>query len=103
MAGNTYAASYRFGSNRVVEAPCFIYEVCVYKLSKGMVAIQGSKYYRSDRLANIKNEEVVLKKTKEYTLVKMIDIIGVPKDFIEENNLPLYKLKEKKNIKKKKK
>lgn len=60
-----------------------------------MAAIKGSKYYKSDKLLNIKNEEVVLKKTKEYTLVKMIDIVGVPKEFIEENKLPLFVLNEK--------
>ena len=95
MGKSTYAKSYRFGSNRVVEMPYFLYEVCEYKLAKNMASILASKYYKSDKPLTIKQEEVILKKTKEYTIVKMIDIVGATKEFIEENKLPLYEPKKK--------
>lgn len=62
----------------------------------------GSQYYKSDRLLTIKND-VTVKKFKDYEVVRYVDILGVTKEFVEENNLPLYEEKQKKKSTKKKK
>lgn len=61
----------------------------------------GSQYYKSDRLLTIKND-VTVKKFKDYEVVRYVDILGVTKEFVEENNLPLYEEKQKSTKKKKK-
>lgn len=66
-----------------------------------MACILGSKYFKSDKLLNIKKDVEYLKKTKDYNIVRYIDLLGAPMSFIEENNLPIYELR--KPFKKKKK
>lgn len=101
MAERTITTNYRFGENRIVAMPYFLYEVSVYKLSRNMACILGSKYFKSDKLLNIKKDVEYLKKTKDYNIVRYIDLLGAPMSFIEENNLPIYELR--KPFKKKKK
>lgn len=80
--------------------PYFLYEVSVYKLAPNMACILGSKFFKSDKLLNIK-KDVEYKKAKDFTIVRYIDLLGAPMSFIEENNLPIYELR--KPFKKKKK
>lgn len=100
MAKPTIPVSYLFGENRIEPMPYFLYEVSIYKIAKDMVGLLGSKYYKSDKLLKIKNE-VEYKKFKDYQVVRYIDLLGAPMEFIEENNLPIYELR--KPSKKKKK
>lgn len=85
-----YGISYRFGEHRVTIEPYFLYEISVYKLEKNSASILGSKYYKTKEFLKIKNDEVILKKTKDYSIVKMIDLVGVTQEFLEENNLEIY-------------
>ena len=85
--------SYRFEEHRVTIQPCFLYEITIYKLSKNMVELLSSKFYKSEKLLNIKNEETILEKTKDYSIVKGVDIIGVTEEFKERNNLQIYEPK----------
>lgn len=82
--------SYRFGEHRVTISSCFLYEITIYKISKNMVSLLSSKFYKSEELLNIKSEEIILEKTADYSIVKGIDIIGVTEEFKEENNLEVY-------------
>lgn len=88
-----YRISYRYQEYRVTESDCFEYEICIYKLEKNNVSILDSKFCKYKNLLNLKDNEIILKKTKDYSIIKMIDLIGVPKEFIEENNLIIYEPK----------
>lgn len=88
-----YGISYRYQEYRVTESNCFEYEINIYKIEKNCVSIIDSKFYKYKNLLNLKTDEIILKKTKDYSIVKMIDLVGVPKEFIEENNLVIYEPK----------
>lgn len=100
MAKPTIPVSYRFGDDRIEPMPYFLYEVSVYKITKNMACILSSKFYKSDKLLKIKNT-VECKKFKDHSIVRYVDLLGAPMEFIQENNLPIYELK--KPSKKKKK
>lgn len=103
MEKPTIPETYLLQGNRVEIMPYFLYEVSVYKVTKNMVALMGSQFYKSDRLLTIK-KDVTVKKCKDHSIVRYVDILGVTKEFVEENNLPIYEaqIKKKRNKKKKK-
>ena len=100
MEKPTIPVSYHFGEDRVEPMPYFLYEVSIYKIAKDMACLLDSKYFKSDNLLKIKNE-VTHKKFKDYQIVRYINLLGAPMEFIEENNLQIYELR--KSSKKKKK
>ena len=100
MEKPTIPVSYHFGEDRVEPMPYFLYEVSIYKIAKNMAGLLDSKYFKSDNLLKIKNE-VTCKKFKDYKIVRYINLLGAPMEFIEENNLLIYELR--KSSKKKKK
>ena len=100
MEKPTIPVSYRFGENRIEPMPYFLYEVSIYKLTKNMACILDSKFYKSDKLLKIK-KDVEYKKVKDGSIVRYVDLLGAPMEFIQENNLPIYELR--KPSKKKKK
>lgn len=100
MAKPIIPISYRFEEHRVEPMPYFLYEVGIYKITNDSACILGSKYFKSDKLLNLKSE-VEQRKFSNYRLLKYVDLLGAPMEFIEENNLPIYELR--KPIKKKKK
>lgn len=100
MVKHIIPVSYRFGEHRIEPMPYFLYEVGIYKITEDSAGILGSKYFKSDKLLDFKTE-VEHKKFKDYRLVKYIDLLGAPIEFIEENNLSIYELR--KPIKNKKK
>lgn len=89
------STSYRLQDNRVTITSFFLYEVSVYKIEPNCVSILGSKFYKSDSLLNIK-KETTEKKFKNYSIVKFVDLLGVPESFVKENNLPIWEPKRKK-------
>ena len=100
MAKPTISVSYRFGENRIEPMPYFLYEVSIYKVAKNMSGLLDSKYYKSDKLLKIKNE-VTCKRFKDYQIIRYIDLLGAPMEFIKENNLPIYELRKPSRKKKK--
>lgn len=102
MEKPTVPTTYLLQGNRVEILPYFLYEVSVYKITKNMAALMGSQFYKSDKLLTIK-EDVTIKKFKDYSVVRHVDILGVTKEFVEENNLPIYEAQTKKKPNKKKK
>lgn len=102
MEKPTAPQTYLFGEDRVEILPYFLYEVSVYKITKNMVAIMASQFYKSDKALTIK-EDVTIKEYKDYSVVRCVDVLGVTKEFVEENNLPIYEPKVKKKIIKRKK
>lgn len=103
MAKPTVPTTYRLQGNRVEIMPYFLYEVSIYKITKNMVSLIDSQFYKSDRQLTIKKNTTV-KKYKEYSIVRYVDVLGVTKEFIKENNLPIYEINiKKKSINKKKK
>ena len=62
----------------------------------------GSQFYKSNKLLDVK-EETTIKRFKNHIVIRNIDLLGVPKEFVEENNLPIYEYKLKKETYKKKK
>lgn len=95
MEKPTITTSYLLKDNRVVVMPYFLYEVSIYKITKNTATIIASKFFKSDKLLSIKKPTTV-KKYRNYLVVRYIDILGVTKEFIEDNSLPLYQLKTKK-------
>ena len=54
-----------------------------------MVSLLNSKRYISDRLLTIKSP-TTFKNYPGYYIVRDIDLLGAPIEFIKENNLPIY-------------
>lgn len=107
MQSSKYPVQYLYKEHKVTKMPYFLYEVNIYKTSKNMASILNSKFYKSNTLINIKNDEIILERTKDYCITKSIDIVGVPEDFIKEYDLKVYEPKKKsivikKPVKKKK-
>lgn len=102
MAKPTVPTTYRLQGNRVEIMPYFLYEVSIYKITKNMVSLIDSQFYKSDRQLTIKKNTTV-KKYKEYSIVRYVDVLGVTKEFIKENNLPIYEINIKKKLINKKK
>lgn len=103
MEKPTVPQTYLLEDNRVEILPYFLYEVSVYKITKNMAALMASQFYKSDEALTIK-KDVTIKKYKDYSIVRYVDVLGVTKEFVEENNLPIYESKvKKKSIKRKKK
>ena len=91
-----HVKSYRYNDLNIEVLPYFLYEVSFYKISENMANMLEKRYYKSDKLLNVK--ETTIKKYKHYTLIRYINLLGAPIEFIEDNYLPEYEL-----IKKKKK
>lgn len=100
MEEPTIPTTYLLQGNMVEIMPYFLYEVSVYKIAKNMAVLMDSRFYKSDKLLRI-NNDVTVKKLKDCDVIRYIDILGVPKEFVEENNLPIYEVK--RNLKRKKK
>lgn len=80
--------------------PYFLYEVELFRIEPNRANMLSSRMYTSDKLLNVKEVEVT-KKYKKFSIIRFITLLGAPKSFIEENNLPIYELR--KPTKKKKK
>lgn len=80
---------YEFEKYTVEISPTFIYEVSLHKYWKNGYCFLGNKLYSSNKLLNTKDN--VVTKFDNYFISKEINLIGVPKKFIEDNNLKLYK------------
>ena len=90
---------YLIGDNKVEIMPYFLYEVSIYKITKNMASLMDSQLYKSDKVLKVRND-ITVKKYRDYSIVRYVTILGVTKEFVEENDLPIYK---KKLIKRKKK
>ena len=90
---------YRYNDLQIIALPYFLYEVNIYKISRGIVNNLSCRFYKSNKFLSVKETEVV-KRFKNFCLVRYITLMGAPISFIKENNLPIYELK--KPIKKKK-
>ena len=94
MEKHTEIISYRFGDNKIEILPYFLYEVTIYQISKGMARLLESKYYKSNKVLNLKKNKSC-KKYKNFSIVRYIDLLAAPVEFIKENKLQEYKLKKK--------
>lgn len=90
MVEPTTSESYRFKDNKIKVMPYFLYEISIYKITKNMVNMLDSKYFKSNKLLGICNE---YNKFRNNLIVKYVDLLGAPIEFIKENNLPLYELR----------
>lgn len=91
--------TYVYKEFQVEELPYFLYEISINKYWKNGFCVLGHKFLKSSKLLDIKQNNI-FKRYKDYIIEKGISILGVPYDFIRENNLSIY---EKKNVKKCKK
>lgn len=81
---------FRFGNDKIEVLPYFLYEVTIYQISKSMVRLLESKYYKSDKLLNVKDTAI---RYKNYSLIRNITLLAAPIEFIKENNLQELKKK----------
>ena len=102
MEKPTNPTTYLLHGNRVEVMPYFLYEVSVYKITKDTTFLIKSRFYKSDKLLTIKND-VTVKRFKDYNVVRFVNILGVTKEFMEENYLQIYEAKPKKKLTKKNK
>lgn len=82
--------------DRVEPAKEYIYEISKYQLFKneGRVEIVAQEYVKSKKF--IKFKDKVLGKKKDNIIEYItVSLIGAPKEYIEKNNLPFYKLQKK--------
>lgn len=68
-------------------APYFGYEVSLYKLYKDRVELISSRSYSSPIKLNIKKETIYKRLNKECLLMKCIDFLYAPQNYINENYL----------------
>lgn len=68
----------------------FVYELNIYKYWKGGFCQMGSKLYKSNKLLDIKKDNII-EKYDDYFIQKEITLIGVPQKFVDENQLKVYK------------
>ena len=83
---------YLIGDNKVEIMPYFLYEVSIYKITKNMASLIDSQLYKSDKVLKVRND-VTVKKYRAYSIVRYVTILGVTKEFVEENDLQIYKKK----------
>ena len=99
MAKRTVQKNFHSGVESLLVSDSFIYEVSLYKIFKDRVELAGSQLYSNSKKITIK-KETIYKRTKEFTLMKCIDWIAAPKDFIEQNNInilePCQKIRKRK-------
>lgn len=91
---------YEYEGGIVELLPTFTYEVTLSKYWNNGFCQLGSKLYKADRLLHIKDNCIVIK-YDGYSIEKEISLIGVPQEFADEMNLPLYVSKPNKKFKKK--
>ena len=91
---------YKYEGGIVELLPTFTYEVTLSKYWNNGFCQLGSKLYKADRLLHIKDNCIVTK-YDGYSIEKEISVIGVPQEFVDEMNLPLYVSKPNKKLKKK--
>lgn len=92
MAKRTALKSFRSGIN-LSPAPFFGYEVSLYKLYKDRVELVGSKLYSSPVKLTIK-KETSYTKYEDCLLMKCVDWLYAPRDFIIENGFNLIEEEE---------
>lgn len=88
----TNGASYLYCSSR------FVYEVTNYRIYKDRVELAGSKFFGSDRPLIVPPTKY--KRTKEFTLIKEIEWIAAPKEYLIKNKYSEWVKPEKRKIKK---
>lgn len=86
---------YEYEGSIVELSPTFVYEVVINKYWKNGFCQLDSKLYKAERLLHIK-KDCTITKFPEYRIEKEISLIGVPQEFIVEQNLSKYIKKSKK-------
>lgn len=84
--------TYRYEDYQIEVLPYFLYEVSIYRIAPMRANMLSTRYYTSDKLLEVKEVEVI-KRFKDFNIERFITLLGAPKSFIEENNLPMYELK----------
>ncbi len=100
MSDHSGSKFYEYEGSPVELLPTFVYEVTLSKYWNNGFCHLGSKLYKADRLLHIKDNCIVIK-YDGYSIEKEISLIGVPQEFVDEMNLPLYVSKSNKKLKKK--
>ena len=91
---------YDYNGIPVEEMPYFLYEIEFWKIAPNMAGCLKSQFYKADKLIEIPDTKII-KRYKGFKIVRFFTILGVPKSFIQENNLSIYIQKRKKNVKRK--
>lgn len=86
MAKRTIQKKSPSGIESLLVSNSFIYEISLYKIFKDRVELAGSQLYSSKEKLII-SKDTLYTKEKDYILMKCIDWIAAPKNFIEENHL----------------
>lgn len=92
--------TYVYNGEAITVSPFFIYEVDLYRIAENRANVISTRYYKSNKLLNIKDVEIV-RRFDKFTIERYITLLSAPQSFIEENNLPLH-IKKKKHERKKK-
>lgn len=98
MGELTIPVSYRLEENRIEPMSYFLYEVSLYKITENTANIIDSKYFKSNKFLEIKIE---CKKFKNFLLIRYVNLLGAPIEFIRENDIPIYELRNPSKNKKK--
>lgn len=69
--------------------PSFVYDVSIYRITKDSASLVDQQLYSSNKLLDIKDDTIITK-YRGNLLVKYIDIIGVPEEFVKNQDLKLY-------------
>lgn len=82
--------TYLYEGTRIEVLPYFLYEVSIYKYWNSGACMLGSKFFKSDKLLNLKYYRKV-ENHDGFSIEKEVTLMGAPSQFIREKKLPEYK------------
>lgn len=82
MAKRTKQQKPHSGNNLEI-LPYFLYEVSIYEIMKKKVRLLNTRYYKSNKSLKIHNKDSI-KKYANKLIVRYIDLIGAPKEYIDD-------------------
>lgn len=65
----------------------YLYEVTIYVHFKMRSECLFSKFISSKKELKVKKDVVVMKKTKQYTVVKYLELLGAPQSYMNRRGL----------------
>lgn len=93
--------AYEYKNHAIEEMSYFLYEVEYWKINLQYNSyILRSQFVKAKDLLDIE-ESTLIKKGKDFSIYRCITLLGAPKSFIEENDLPIYIPIKKRKVKKK--
>lgn len=80
---------YKDNRSIVEVLPKFLYEISIYVIFKKRAELLYSKMISSNKELKIKKDVKIVEKTKNYTIVKYLELLGAPQSYMERKGFKL--------------